>query len=170
MDKRLNKKAETYRTDFITKIKDSATHFGLDNDEKTMQLLQVIIDYERLTFTKEDLLKRKRIKNHVPVYDRCRAKRACGQQCTRRKKELFEYCGTHIKGANESISMDEMQENSLVKKIDVWTQDIKGIVYYIDNNNNVYDTTDIIGNKINPKIIAKYAKHGDNYHIPEFNI
>jgi hypothetical protein len=29
---------------------------------------------------------------------------------------------------------------------------------------------DIIGNKINPKIIAKYLKNGEIYSIPEFNI
>jgi hypothetical protein len=49
-------------------------------------------------------------------------------------------------------------------------QDIKGIIYYLDKNMNVYQTEDIVSNKHNPKIIAKYIKTGDIYNIPEFNI
>ena len=41
---------------------------------------------------------------------------------------------------------------------------------YIDKSNNVYQAEDIISNKINPKIIAKYLKDGEKYSIPEFNI
>jgi DNA polymerase elongation subunit (family B) len=40
----------------------------------------------------------------------------------------------------------------------------------IDKNNNVYQAEDIISNKTNPKIIAKYVKEGENYSIPEFNL
>ena len=46
-----------------------------------------------------------------------------------------------------------------VKKVEIWTQDIRGIIYYIDDNNNVYNTKDIFENKINPQIIAKYEKN-----------
>ena len=56
------------------------------------------------------------------------------------------------------------------QKVEVWAQDIKGIIYYIDKIGNVYQVEDIIVNKINPKVIAKYIKNGDNYSIPEFNI
>jgi hypothetical protein len=52
----------------------------------------------------------------------------------------------------------------------VWVQDIKGILYYIDSNFNVYQTEDVISNKVDPKIIAKYVKTGDVYSIPEFGI
>jgi hypothetical protein len=34
----------------------------------------------------------------------------------------------------------------------------------------VYQAEDIISNKVNPKIIAKYQKDGEKYSIPEFNI
>ena len=47
-------------------------------------------------------------------------------------------------------------------------------MYYIDNNNNVYDSEEVMKNKINPKIIAKYEKNiidGEPvYSIPSFNI
>ena len=56
------------------------------------------------------------------------------------------------------------------KKIEVWAHDIQGIIYYIDNNSNVYQAEDIVNNKENPNIIAKYVKNGDKYSIPEFGI
>jgi hypothetical protein len=80
-----------------------------------------------------------------------------------------EYCGTHIKGTPHGI-MENQEENVLnTTKIEVWAEDIKGIVYYIDKLNNVYDTGDIIKNKVNPKIIAKYVKNGENLSIPELD-
>ena len=62
------------------------------------RLLEFIYDYPSLEFSKEDFEKRRRIKNQVPISDRCTAKRANGEQCTRRKKDACEYCGTHAKG------------------------------------------------------------------------
>ena len=46
--------------------------------------------------------------------------------------------------------------------------------YYIDNNKNVYNSEDIMSNKTNPRIIAKYEKTITNdgnikYEIPEFD-
>ena len=40
----------------------------------------------------------------------------------------------------------------------------------IDDVNNVYSHEDVISDRINPKIIAKYVKTGDSYSIPEYNI
>jgi hypothetical protein len=34
----------------------------------------------------------------------------------------------------------------------------------------VYQAEDIVVNKVNPKIIAKYIKNGEQYSIPEFNL
>ena len=51
-------------------------------------------------------------------------------------------------------------------KLEVWLQDFKGISYYIDGNMNVYQTEDIVSNKRNPKVIAKYIIDGGNYSIP----
>jgi len=52
----------------------------------------------------------------------------------------------------------------------VWAQDIKGIIYHLDKNGNVYQQEDVIANKMNPKIIAKYVKTGEQYSIPELGI
>jgi hypothetical protein len=170
MERRLNKKAETYISQFKDSIKEKATQMGVINNEEVNQLIHYIYDYDRLSFTKEDFMKRKRVKNFVPIFDRCCAKRATNEQCSRRKKESFEYCGTHMKGTPHGIMDNQGETKVNTQKIEVWAQDIQGIVYYIDKYNNVYQAEDIINNKINPKVIAKYLKTGEQFSIPEFNI
>lgn len=170
MEKRLTKKAESYITNFKDNIREKATQLGISQNPEIYQLLQYIYDYERLTFNKEDFQKRKRVKNFVPIFDRCCAKKSSNEQCTRRKKEGNEYCGTHVKGTPHGIVDNQVDNKISTQKIEVWGQDIQGIIYYIDSNNNVYKPEDIIINKINPKIIAKYVKNGEQYNIPEFNI
>ena len=170
MEKRLNKKIDSYITTFKDDIRNKIDEFGCSKDDKMNQLLLYIYDYAHPCLIKEDFQKRKRVKNFVPIFDRCCAKRATNEQCTRRKKEGYEYCGTHLKGTPHGI-VDNQEENKITtQKIEVWAQDIQGIVYYIDKCNNVYQAEDIISNKLNPKIIAKYVKNGDHFSIPEFNI
>ena len=170
MEKRLNKKLEAWITSFKDDIREKATQIGISKNDQTNQLIQYIYDYDRLTFGKEDFQKRKRVKNVVPFFDRCCAKRASNEQCTRRKKDDIEYCGTHMKGTPHGIIDNQNESKPNTQKIEVWAQDIQGIVYYIDKAYNVYQAEDIIVNKLNPKIIAKYIKNGDVYSIPEFNI
>ena len=66
-------------------------------DDQSLQgdLIEYVFDYERLCLTKEDFIKRKRIKNAIPTSNRCNAKRANGEQCTRRRKYNCNFCGTH---------------------------------------------------------------------------
>jgi hypothetical protein len=170
MEKRLNKKLEVWITGFKDNIREKANQIGISKNDQTNQLIQYIYDYDRLTFGKEDFQKRKRVKNVVPFFDRCCAKRASNEQCTRRKKDGIEYCGTHMKGTPHGIIDNQNESKPTTQKIEVWAQDIQGIVYYIDKSFNVYQAEDIVVNKLNPKIIAKYIKNGDVYSIPEFNI
>jgi hypothetical protein len=169
MERRINKRIESYLTSFKDSVRDKVTSLGIQSDQTNM-LMQYIYDYERLNLTKEDFAKRKRVKNSVPYCDRCGAKRANGEQCTRRKKEGDEYCGTHMKGTPHGV-VDMQEDNKQnMQKIEVWAQDIQGIIYYIDKNMNVYQAEDIVTNKPNPKIIAKYVKNGEMYTIPSFGI
>ena len=170
MERRLNKKAETYITTFKDSIREKATQLGMTKNDQVNQLLQYIYDHDRLSFNKEDFQKRKRVKNFVPVFDRCCAKRASDEQCTRRKKDGCEFCGTHLKGTPHGVVDESNEHKNNTQKVDVWAQDIQGIVYYIDKNMNVYQAEDIISNKVNPKIIAKYVRDGETYSIPEFSI
>jgi hypothetical protein len=79
-----------------------------------------------------------------------------------------------MKGTPHGIMEDVVDDNGEVKqvsqKVEVWAQDILGIIYYVDKNYNVYQAEDIVSNKPNPKIIAKYVRNGEQYSIPEFGI
>jgi hypothetical protein len=156
MEKRINKKFENYITTLKEKIREKSIELGM-NDEKMNDLIQYIYNYERMTLNKDDFMKRKRVKNVVPYFERCCAKRANGEQCTRRKKEECEYCGTHMKGTPHGLVEDEENKQTM-QKIELWAQEIMGIVYYLDKFGNVYQAEDIVNNKVNPKVICKYAK------------
>ena len=48
------------------------------------ELIQFVFDFPNMQLTADDFQRRKRVKNSVPVGDRCLAKRASGERCTRR--------------------------------------------------------------------------------------
>ncbi len=197
MERKINKKIDeaftNYKQDIKTGIVGAITAINCKIDEtpgvamssmkqtiqsELMNLLQELYDQPVLKLDKTDFQKRKRVKNVVPLHDRCIACRASGEQCTRRRKGESEYCGTHIKGTPHGIISKEKQDSepkAMIKKISVWAQDIKGIIYYIDDNSNVYETSAILQGTDNPKIIAKYQKSLDDegnvaYAIPSFGI
>jgi hypothetical protein len=191
MEKNLNKKVQEYQLGFKNDIKkwleDTKTSIltNNSNDNKTSEFLKFVFDYTSFELTKSDFQKRKRAKNIIPQQEKCIAKRANGVQCTRRRKQSdVLMCGTHLKGTPHGVCSDNdthntndtnvnyAQKNILqTTKVEIWIQEIKGINYYIDNVNNVYRTEDIISNKQNPDIIAKWKLNGnDKYTIPEFGI
>jgi hypothetical protein len=170
MERRINKKIENYFSDFKENVRAKALELD-SKDTSLHQLVQYIYDYDRLNLEKADFMKRKRVKNIVHLSDRCCAKRANGEQCTRRRKDdTTEFCGTHLKGTPHGVCSLEEEPKPQGQKIELWAQDIQGIVYYIDKASNVYQVEDIMQGKLNPKIIAKYVKVGETYMIPEFNI
>jgi hypothetical protein len=170
MEKRLNKKFEDYITSLKNDIRDKINILDFHEKEKINDLMGFIYDYERLVFKKDDLSKRKRVKNSIPLTNRCNAKRANNEQCTRRKKEGSEYCGTHIKGTPHGLIMEMNESTSNICKMDIIAQEIGGIVYYIDNHTNVYNTEDVMNEKENPEIIAKYTLQNGRYTIPELGL
>ena len=170
MENRLNKLLEHYITQFKDNIKAKTLELNFSEKSKVNDLLEYIYDYNRLSFTKEDFVKRKRIKNTIPTVNRCNAKRSNGQQCTRRRKKDCEFCGTHSKGTPHGlITSVDLVENAN-EKVEVVAEDIKGIVYYIDKYNNVYKTEDILSGKETPEIIAKCVVQNGVYTIPSFGL
>lgn len=168
MEKRVTAKVNEFQDQFKTDIKtwvETKTDENMDFTLKS-ELLQFVFDYEALSLEKTDFSKRKRVKSHVEHYLRCQACRADGGQCTRRKKDESLYCGTHDKSRpHGAIEKGQVDDNKLTK-INVWPQEINGILYYIDGNNNIYRTEDIISNNVNPKVIAKYKqKENGDYLI-----
>jgi len=170
MERRLNKKFEEYITSFKNDIRDKINTINFEETGKINELMGYVYDYERLVFKKEDISKRKRVKNTIPETNRCNARRANNEQCTRRKKEGCEYCGTHIKGTPHGLISETLQTNEITHKIEIIAQEIGGIVYYIDNRKNVYNTEDVMNNKENPEIIANYTYRNGTYSIPEFGL
>ena len=72
MDKRLNKKIETYIVKFKDDVRDKIKDQGL-SDTHAHEIIQFVYDYERLTLSKDDFSKRKRVKNSIPGTNRCSA-------------------------------------------------------------------------------------------------
>ena len=167
MERRLSKKLESHQLSFKNDIKEWVIKnlVGLHTD-KVGELLTYVYDYPNISITKEDFQKRKRVKNTVPQFERCMAKRANGEQCTRRKKDGACFCGTHIKGTPHGIVDDSNESTKQVKKVEVWVQEIKGINYYIDAAKNVYLPEDIIANSKQPRIIGTWELHDSEYSIP----
>ena len=168
MEKNINKRIDTYISDFKNEMWKKIASMGFSEKDKVNELLEFMYEYTKLSLTKDDFSKRKRVKNCIPELNRCNALRANGEQCTRQRKDNCEYCGTHSKGV--VVGASSATKNELQKKIEVFAQDINGIVYYIDNNDNVYKTEDILEEKTNPVIIAKYVKTESGYSIPEFGL
>lgn len=168
MEKKLNSRSEVFLTAFKDNIRAKIIELKFEDKTKLNDLLEYVYEYERLIFSKDDLSKRRRVQNSIPTQNRCNAKRADNKQCTRKRKDGFEFCGTHSKGAPHGLADDVC--GVCTKKIDVVATDIMGIVYYIDKFNNVYKTEDILEGKTDPKIIAKSTINNGKICIPEFGL
>ena len=152
IEAKLNKKIIRELDYFKEELKNVICSFENESDKTSM--LEAVNNLKFSGITSDDLKKRKRVKNVVPYFDRCLGKKSDGSQCTRRRKDGKELCGTHLKGIPYGKVNDVVET---VKKITVFAKEIRGIVYYIDEEGNVYDTEDVYQNKNNPKIIAKYS-------------
>lgn len=169
MERRITKHVRSYQS----RMKDDIRAWMQKNDPNNPQLgalLEYIYDYPPLEFTKEDFEKRRRIKNQVPLSERCMAKRANDEQCTRRKKPECDFCGTHAKGTPHGTVTD-IVNTVTTKNVELWIQEIKGINYYMDGNKNVYSTEDVIMGVPMPAIVgrAQVTENG-SYSIPELGI
>lgn len=134
MENRIKKKVTSYinkfKDDIVTEM--NGLQLNVDgNTEKVQKLAHYITTYSRLNLLDDDFSKRKRVKNHVPQYDRCTARRADGCQCTRRKKDGDDYCGTHLKGTpHGEITQNEGDKK---KKVELTIINNKGISHYVDS-------------------------------------
>lgn len=163
MLKRVQKKSDEYHQQFKLAVKDKMLELGYFKEEcavaeAAQSLLQFIYDFDNLKYEKEDFQKRKRIKNSVPLCERCTALKAEGTQCTRRRKNQHTFCGTHLKGTPHGIVNAQEITPAVFKTIQIWAEEIDGIVCHLDKMGNVYDPQDIHQNIKNPKVIAKYYK------------
>jgi hypothetical protein len=169
MESRINKTlsnyVRTFKNDLANVIKDMETNDkGIDVNE----LISYIYDYQKLVLNPTDFNKRKRLKNTIPVTNRCNACKANGEQCTRRRKEKSEFCGTHSKGVPHGMVKEETNtsiQGDTLQNLDIFGEDINGIIYYMDKYNNVYNMEDIMMKKINPGIVGSYELVNGVYKI-----
>lgn len=165
MEVKVSKKIDTYLSKFKLDIAKQINELQLTEQHNINELMTFIWDYQNLVISTEDITRKKRVKNTVPQFERCTAKRCSGEQCTRRRKDNDEFCGTHIKGTPHGVIVKNSNEDTSYKKVSVWIQEISGISYYIDNMYNVYNMEDIIQNKMNPRVIFKWKMENDEYII-----
>jgi hypothetical protein len=171
MENRINKKLEGYLKQFKDDIKNKISSLDINLSEKELSdLLQFIYDYDGIALGASDFVKRKRVKNEVPLTNRCCALRANKEQCTRRRRTESDFCGTHIKGSPHGVMDMNQVKIEVDEKIEVWIEEIKGIHYYLDDKGNVYCPHDISRNVSNPKVIATYDKKGSIYTIPGLGV
>ena len=165
-----NEVLKEYINTFKTAVKNKILSFDnndMSNSAKNA-LLKIVYDYDVLTIDKESVAKKKRAQNTIPLVERCIALRADSQQCTRRKKQGIHVCGTHEKATPHGVidNADELNATN-TKQVQTWMQCIMGIDCYIDADNNVYMTEDILNNVLNPRVYAKYVKNGEEYAFAE---
>jgi hypothetical protein len=157
MEKRILQKFNENIAEFKTRVLDEIRKGH--TIEESLDLVQMC---EPIQLERSDFIKRRRTKNSVPVEERCIAKSAKNDQCTRRRKNGHTCCGTHSKGVPHGLmSSDETKSHQK----EVWAEDINGIIYYLDVDHNVYKTEDIMKNMVNPTILAKWSKVGELYTI-----
>ena len=54
-------------------------------------------------------------------------------------------------------------------KVNVWAQDIDGILCYIDTENNIYSAKDVVQGIKNPAVVGEYALVGGKYTLIKFD-
>jgi hypothetical protein len=170
MDRRLNKRVVDYMDEIKNEIHQE--HIKLNNIGRSIdikdidKILNIFYDYPPFVVDKRDFEKRRRAKNVVPYYDRCIATRATGEQCTRRKQENDTFCGTHIKGTPHGVYDYSNVSDPDHNNTSIWTEDINGIIHYVDGCGNVYKTEDILNNVRPISVMCKYLKDSnDEYKL-----
>lgn len=144
-----------------------------NGEDKSVEFLQYIYDMETVDITEEDFMKRKRTKNQIDPKHRCCAFKSNNQRCSRKKKGDSNFCGTHDKGKPNGFIDDEdlkniteVSDGMTYKKVSLLN--VSGLHQYVDDENNIYSTNDIIENKDNPKIIGKCTKIEEGFMIHEY--
>lgn len=166
MDRKLNKVIADYVGDFKKNIKEKSLELKFNESQKIQELVEYVFNFDRLVLSKEDVSKRKRVKNTIPNTNRCHAKRANCEQCTRKQKEGHTFCGTHVKGTPHGVINSNNPEHLETYVVgEVVAEDINGIVYYLDKTGNVFSTEDVLKGTPNPKVIAHYTLVNGSYCI-----
>lgn len=145
MENRIKKKVDTYVQTFKSDLKDKMQEMNILETPEGSDLLRYIYEYQRVNFNNEDFSKRKRLKNTVPISERCIGKKAFGEQCTRKKKDGCDLCGTHMKGTPHGVVKIEKCEEVL-KKVTLHMECNRGVYSYVDESGTSYPMEYVLKN------------------------
>lgn len=185
MEKSVIAHTDIYLSKFKTDIQKKAIDLSFDEREKLNELLEFMFEYEKINF--DVIFTKKAAKPAAekpspptpivfPDEERCIANRKQGDRCTRKRTKGQLYCGTHcVKPPTDPIpptqKSSEKPPSTKTSTIEVVAHEIQGIIYYIDNELNVYNTEDIFKNINKPRIIAKAVQLSQNvFSIPSLGL
>lgn len=168
MEQRITTKVNDHMIQFKTDVKEWMKKHGVyamrGGEDVTMAFLHYLYSYENPTFTEDDFQKRKRTSCVISPADRCVAKRSNNEQCSRRRKAGMCFCGTHAKGTPYGVVTCEV-EKVTTKKVEIWTEEVNGIFYYLDHAGNVYSPEDIVQGNMKPSTIGKWSKDEQGQYL-----
>jgi hypothetical protein len=190
MEKTLILQTEQYISKFKSNIQKKAVELSFNEKDKIIELLEFIFEYEKISFgsskistINENSIATSESTINITDDNRCIATRKQGDRCTRKKTKGNQYCGTHCvkykpSGQGTTHSTSTTKDDSITlpfsvskKSLEVIAHEIQGIIYYIDNDLNVYNTEDIFKNINNPRIIAKAVRLSQNvFSIPSLGL
>ena len=178
IEQEFTKYKDTIKSNILSTIAIIESKDPIDVKAQLMGLLQQLYDYPVLKLESSSFQKQKRTHNPVDDPNKCIAFTATGQRCSRHKTPNHDHCGIHVKGTPYGVidTANIIHAHPIGTKVHVWAQDFKGIMYYIDDDSNVYDTISVVNGIENPQVIAQYVKNfnvttGENdYSIPSYNL
>ena len=128
----------------VDKFKTKVSTFLNDNKNISQEIIQIANFVNNNPYIIENIIEE-------PNPLRCIACCYNKKQCSKNKKKNSQFCGIHIKKTPYG-TIPQIDRNII--DVDVSLIEIKGIMCFIDDNNNVYQAEDVIQNKINPRKIG----------------
>lgn len=157
MEKRVIQKSNAQLQTFKTHVLEQ-----LKQDVPLEEVIRNIETYEPTGLLPNDFVKRNRLKNTIPMDERCIAKSAKNNQCSRRRKDGHTCCGTHSKGIPHGLIVSGEVKST---QKEIWVEEINGILYYMDHDKCVYNTEEVEKKTVNPSVIATWSKVGNEYKL-----
>jgi hypothetical protein len=164
----MERKIDEQVNKYMSRFKEHIRREVLDDSKTVEKTIEEIFKFDEFKFDISSINKKKRVRNVIPNEERCVAYRADKDRCTRKKKDGCDVCGTHMKGTPHGVT-NSTDTKVNIKKIEIFTQDIGGIIYYVDNDKNVYSSNDIMKNVNIPSVIGKYIIDGNGGCILTLN-
>jgi hypothetical protein len=132
MEKKVNATIQSHILAMKENLKEKIQKYGSEHNCDMSCIIQYMFDYPPLIIKNEDIVRKKRSKTAINPKIRCCAKRANGEQCTRKKRENSKFCGTHEKvcpyGEVNISQMKEEASEHITEEIE--TVNEKGIIHF----------------------------------------